>query len=289
MSSKEESNIWFHLYDSANGLPYMGTTADYVSLPPSADIAQFRKAVKAEFSNTLSSVDAGKLLVFKNKQSFDKRKSKREKVNDFKSYKQEVPLEEDSPVDGLGKSKKDALIVSSAELNSQRGTRLITKYQVSSKTIDIRQVDDDGDLTDEYKEYKVKDKEDLRDIYKYGTGLIQLSAPKKVIVNFDEIEDGKKYQVHNYSQAFAGWQKKEADAMEAETLLHMRTFLEELKDLKAKESPISLPTEFLDKKGRKIQEWDGILSTKSTLYLLEAKHTMTVKKVYKIVPLLHTK
>jgi hypothetical protein len=34
-----------------------------------------------------------------------------------------VLLEEDSPVDSLGKSKKDPLIVSSAELNSQRGNR----------------------------------------------------------------------------------------------------------------------------------------------------------------------
>lgn len=123
----------------------------------------------------------------------------------------------------------------------------------------------------------------MRDIYKYGTGLIQLSSPKKVIVDFDEIQNRKKYQVHKYSQDFPGWQKNEADAMEAETLLRMKTFLiEELKDLKAQESPISLPTEFYDEKKRKIQEWDGIISTKDTLYLLEAKHTMTVIKVYKI-------
>ena len=34
-----------------------------------------------------------------------------------------------------------------------------------------------------------------------------------------------------------------------------------------------------DKKGRIIQEWDGVLSAKGTLYLLEAKHFMTVDKV----------
>ena len=120
-------------------------------------------------------------------------------------------------------------------------------------------------------------------IYKYGTGLIQLSAPEKVIVNFDEIEDGMKYQVHKYSQDFPGWQKKEADAMEKETQLRMMTLLiKELQFLKAEELPISLSTEFLDEKGVKIQEWDGIISTKDTLYLLEAKHTMTIEKVYKI-------
>jgi hypothetical protein len=80
LSSKEESKIWFHLYDSANGLPYKGTTADYVSIPSSADIAQFRKAVKADCSNTLSSIDANKLLVFQNKHSFDKRDAAVEKV-----------------------------------------------------------------------------------------------------------------------------------------------------------------------------------------------------------------
>ncbi len=122
----------------------------------------------------------------------------------------------------------------------------------------------------------------MRDIYQNGKGLIQPSATKKVIVNFDEIENGKKYQVHNYSQDFPGWQKKEADAMEKETKLRMMTFLEELKTFKAEELPISLSTEFSDEKGVKIQEWDGIVSTKDTLYLLEAKHTMTVKKVKKI-------
>ena len=72
--------IWFHLYDYETGKPYKGTTADCVSIPPSAVIAQFRKAVKAECSNTLSSIDANKLLVFQNKQSFEKRDAAVEKV-----------------------------------------------------------------------------------------------------------------------------------------------------------------------------------------------------------------
>ena len=82
MSSTEESKIWFHLYDSANGVPYMGTTADYVTLPPSAVIAQFRKAVKAEYDQPgyLKDIPSGKLLVFQNKQSFDKRDAAVEKV-----------------------------------------------------------------------------------------------------------------------------------------------------------------------------------------------------------------
>ena len=66
--------------------------------------------------------------------------------------------------------------------------------------------------------------------------------------------------------------------MEAETLLSMKAFLEE----KFQATPINLPTDFFDATGRQIQEWDGALSSKNTLYLLEAKHAMTVEKVKKI-------
>ena len=81
MSSTDQSNIWFHLYDYGTGKPYKGTTADYVTIPSSAVIAQFRKAVKAEYSDShLKGISPSDLLVFQNKQSFDKRNSKRKKV-----------------------------------------------------------------------------------------------------------------------------------------------------------------------------------------------------------------
>ena len=80
LSIKKESKIWFHLYDSANGLPYMGTTADKVTVPAGSDITEFRDAVKVKCSNKLSSIDAGDLLVFQKKQSFDKREAAVEKV-----------------------------------------------------------------------------------------------------------------------------------------------------------------------------------------------------------------
>ena len=81
LSSKEESKIWFHLYDSANGLPYKGTTADKVSVPPGSDITDFRDAVKAEYSDShLQGISSSDLLVFQNKQSFDNRDAAVEKV-----------------------------------------------------------------------------------------------------------------------------------------------------------------------------------------------------------------
>jgi hypothetical protein len=45
-----------------------------------------------------------------------------------------------------------------------------------------------------------------------------------------------------------------------------------------KEGKASPITEFFDGKGRQIQEWDKIIESKDTPYLLEAKHTMTVEK-----------
>ena len=51
---------------------------------------------------------------------------------------------------------------------------------------------------------------------------------------------------------------------------------------KLRASPINLPTDFFDGNGGQIQEWDGILLSEDTLYLLEAKHAMTVEKVKKI-------
>jgi hypothetical protein len=153
-----------------------------------------------------------------------------------------------------------------------------TQDSMASKTIYIRDIDDDGKFTDEYIPVTVKNKEDLRDIYKNGKGLICFNGPKKLIVSFDEIEDGEKYQVFRYSQDFAGWHKNEAVAMEAETLLSMKAFLKE----KFQALPINLSTDFFDEKGRQIQEWDGVLLSTDTLYLLEAKHAMTVEKIKKI-------
>ena len=81
LSNKEESKIWFHLYDYGTGLPYMGTTADKVSVPVGSDITEFRKAVKAEYSDShLKGISPSDLLVFKNKHSFDQRDAAVEKV-----------------------------------------------------------------------------------------------------------------------------------------------------------------------------------------------------------------
>jgi hypothetical protein len=79
--SNSDVMIWFHLYDSANGLPYMGTTAYKVSVPVGSDITDLRKAIKAEYSDShLKGISPSDLKVFKNKQSFDKRNLEEHKV-----------------------------------------------------------------------------------------------------------------------------------------------------------------------------------------------------------------
>ena len=93
--------VWFLILDST-GEPYKGTTASKVSVSSSADVDDFRKAVKAENSNKLSTFDAADLLVYKNKAAFDKRNAQEGK---------QEPLEEDSFINGLGTSKKEALVV----------------------------------------------------------------------------------------------------------------------------------------------------------------------------------
>ena len=95
---------WFMLLDSTTGEPFKGTTVSSVLrsslVVPVVD--QFREAAYRKHTNKLSSLDAADLSVYKNKEAFDKRNA---------DIGKEEPLEEDSLLDGLGSSKKGALIV----------------------------------------------------------------------------------------------------------------------------------------------------------------------------------
>jgi len=98
--------IWFSLLDSATGEAYKDTSATSILrsslLVPVVD--QFRNAVQLMYDkpNYLKDIPSGALLVYKNKAAFDKRCADEGK---------EWPLEEDSLVDSLGSSKKEALVV----------------------------------------------------------------------------------------------------------------------------------------------------------------------------------
>jgi hypothetical protein len=90
--------IWFKLIDSTTEKPFKETRADKVSVSSSADVVDFRKAVKAEYDQPgyLKDIPSGALLVYKNMAAF--------RVKEFL-------LEEDAPVFGLGTTKQEALIV----------------------------------------------------------------------------------------------------------------------------------------------------------------------------------
>jgi hypothetical protein len=64
--------VWVTLVDSS-GAAFKDSSADFVWLPGDALVADFRKAVKAEFSNKLSSVDAADLKVYRDAAHFHAR------------------------------------------------------------------------------------------------------------------------------------------------------------------------------------------------------------------------
>jgi hypothetical protein len=101
MSSPSSPLVWFQLLDSATGEQYKKTTADAVSLSPGSVVVQFRDAVIEKFDKQKSSVLTGfassQLDVYKNKAAFVDGK--------------EEPLKSSCPLDGLGTTEDEALIV----------------------------------------------------------------------------------------------------------------------------------------------------------------------------------
>jgi hypothetical protein len=84
--------IYYQLINELTGGAYKKTSVSKVRVPADADVADFRKEVKKDNPNTLSSVDASQLTVYKNITS-------------------QEALEEDSPMSGLGYSKKEAILI----------------------------------------------------------------------------------------------------------------------------------------------------------------------------------
>eukprot|EP00804_Cyclotella_cryptica_P011830 CCRYP_015337-RB/>CCRYP_015337-RB protein AED:0.28 eAED:0.75 QI:201/0/0/1/0/0/3/0/756 len=106
--TKKTTSYRFLLLDSASGQPFKGTTADFVSLPSGADVAEFRKLVHLQNSNNLTGIDVSSLLVFKNKAAFDRR-------NNAEDDGKEQPLDPNESVGMLG-SKEDMLVVAVPDL-----------------------------------------------------------------------------------------------------------------------------------------------------------------------------
>jgi hypothetical protein len=93
--------IWFQLVDAATGAPYMGKSPSAVSLPSGSALFEFQDAVKAKYFRTLESVEADELIVYMNKDAFDKRNL----------AGKEAPLHYLDLIASLGSKEEDALIV----------------------------------------------------------------------------------------------------------------------------------------------------------------------------------
>jgi hypothetical protein len=72
-----------------------------------------------------------------------------------------------------------------------------TKDSIATKTIYIGETDDDGKFTGEYKRRKLGNSDDLRTVIKNADGLIHLSSPDDVLISFEDIKDGEKYQLYH--------------------------------------------------------------------------------------------
>lgn len=116
--------IWYCLFDSSTGQPFLGTTADKVSVSTSADVADFRDAVHTKNASILTGIDASQLLVYKNKAYFHKRHS----VDQGK----EGPLDPTEPISFLG-SKDDMLIVSVVTSQTDAAMSKIVYNNISEK------------------------------------------------------------------------------------------------------------------------------------------------------------
>ncbi|KAJ2999045.1 hypothetical protein HDV02_003738 [Globomyces sp. JEL0801] len=81
--------------------------------------------------------------------------------------------------------------------------------QITPKTIYNGETDEDGEFMGEYKRRILRNDHDLMKVIKpEAQGLIHPSSPDDVLLSFDDIKDGEKYQLYKFAQNFQSWQKK---------------------------------------------------------------------------------
>jgi len=161
------------------------------------------------------------------------------------------------------------------------------KYEIFgaiySKTIYIRDIDEDCQPLDSYTEVLVRNEADMKAIYEgKGSALYLLTEPKKRVTVLKQLKDGEKYGVFSrYEQSFSQelrWQQMEDRAMEEEVALAMKNYLHS----HVGSNVIEMPTDVVGTGGNIVQEWDAAFKVDDVLYLCEAKHVMCIDKVPKI-------
>lgn len=187
-----------------------------------------------------------------------------------------------------GLSVKDLLKTTDFKNNTDESPLFVkiiptTQDTIASKTIHIRDIDEECKPLESCTEVVVECDVDMKEIYESkGSALFLITEPKKLITKFKQLKDGEKYGVFSrYGQSFAEeirWQQKEDMAMEEEVALALKSHLH----LHLGSTVTDMPTDVLGINGTIVQEWDAAFKVDDVLYLCEAKHVMSSDKVPKI-------
>jgi hypothetical protein len=81
----------------------------------------------------------------------------------------------------------------------------VVQDPVVIKMIYVGETDDDGVFTGRYKRTILQNDYDLQKIIKNVDGLIHPSSPDRLLIGFDDIQDGEKYMLYRFGQGFADW------------------------------------------------------------------------------------
>jgi hypothetical protein len=104
MTSQTNPDYWVHLVD-CNGEPYKRASTDTISLPHTANVMEITNAAQRKYASILDGVHPSQLTVYKHKSAFDAK---------------EGPLKDDAPLDGLGFTLREALVVVVPEVPAPR-------------------------------------------------------------------------------------------------------------------------------------------------------------------------
>lgn len=164
-----------------------------------------------------------------------------------------------------------------------------TQDAIASKTIYIRDIDDECKPLDAYTEVVVECDDDLKEIYESkGSALYLVTEPKKLLTKFKQLKDGEKYDVFSrHLQSFTDefrWKQKENAAMEEDVALDLKHYLH----LHLGPTVIDMPTDVFGTNGHIVQKWDAAFKVDDVLYLCETKYVMSSDKLPKITQRIQT-
>ncbi|CAB5385878.1 unnamed protein product [Rhizophagus irregularis] len=107
-------------------------------------------------------------------------------------------------------------------------------------------------------------------------------APIQVFTT-EKIEPGERYQIVAFHittiRKDVDWSQIEDKAVEDETLLAVKNFLNKMFKLTVE----IFPHRIMYKNQESIMEWDGILTCDNKVFLLETKHKMTAKHIENLI------